>query len=648
MQFLNPGYLFLALLGVIPVLLYFFRRKSRTVPVSTLVFFKSLAKEHQESAWLRRMKKLLSLLLTLAILFGVVTALARIVLSPKADELSSVVVLLDRSASMAAVDDKGRSRLDEAKEEIRARLAGLRETVGVSLVAYDARAEIALPQTLKRRQFLSELNLIETRPVGDNLDSAMSVAKLIAEIDRPSEIWHYTDRTFGDVDPEGDVEETPPPGNEAEAVPGDGGENLPEQVALRQFSLALKDGRNVGITAFQIRKVPLVHSGYEAYVQISASQSMSEGLEAEMEVKLGDVPVQIRSLSLEPGDREGIILPIEGVAGQLLRIRVRVDDDCFEADDEVVAALPEVRPVVAAWISAESDPFTELALSSIVREGELELWKGGPESWPVDENVDMVIFDGWLPETWPENLPAIVINPPGSCGPVKAVPLAGGLPHDFIRVSNEQHPLLFRVSTSRIALTQTAVIDSSGSMEPLWFAGNEPILIAGEVRGQRLVVMGFSPEQSERLPLMASYPLLIGNAVFWCAEPKLESTRMQANNAGDLVEIGDAAVMEWKELRNGKIVESSVALKGSLVELDRIGLWSAGEERGGSALLLSRGETDLGGARPAEMEDDLNSGENGGGAVMRFLRGEMTWILLCTVLAFLVVESYLFHRHAVY
>ncbi len=42
---------------------------------------------------------------------------------------------------------------------------------------------------------------------------------------------------------------------------------------------------------------------------------------------------------------------------------------------------------------------------------------------------------------------------------------------------------LFRVTSGRVAVTQTAVVDSSGSLEPLWFAGNEPILVAGEVRG---------------------------------------------------------------------------------------------------------------------------------------------------------------------
>ena len=117
MQFLNPQYFWLALLAIVPLVLYFFRRKSKTVQVSTLVFFKSLAREHQESAWLRHLKKLFSLLLTLLILLGAVHALVRVVMAPRADEIKSVVILLDRSASMGATDDSGKTRLEAAKQD---------------------------------------------------------------------------------------------------------------------------------------------------------------------------------------------------------------------------------------------------------------------------------------------------------------------------------------------------------------------------------------------------------------------------------------------------------------------------------------------------------------------------------------------------
>ena len=204
--------------------------------------------------------------------------------------------------------------------------------------------------------------------------------------------------------------------------------------------------------------------------------------------------------------------------------------------------------------------------------------------------------------------------------------------------------MLFRVNSSRVALTQTAVVDTSGSLEPLWFAGNEPILAAGEVQGQRLVIMAFSAERSERLPLMASYPLMLGNAVLWCAEARRDTGGFRRYRTGEVIDVA-GPVMTWRELTPEGFREESVVLDGSLVELDRIGLWKGGDGAEGSALLLSRGETSLdrlpveGGAAAVAAGDKVSRG---------WFRGEVTWLLLWCVLVFLVVESWLFHRHAVY
>ncbi|MDG2125556.1 MAG: BatA and WFA domain-containing protein [Verrucomicrobiales bacterium] len=160
MRFLAPSFLWLAALAVLPVILYLFRRKSKTVRVSTLVFFKSLAREHREAAWLRRLKKMLSLLLTLLILLGGVAALSRIVFSPDSEDARSVVLLVDRSASMAATSDLGETRLAEAKRRLKARLDALPEAVPVSLVAYDSRPEVVQPKTTNRRAVERELEAL--------------------------------------------------------------------------------------------------------------------------------------------------------------------------------------------------------------------------------------------------------------------------------------------------------------------------------------------------------------------------------------------------------------------------------------------------------------------------------------------------------
>ena len=677
MQLLFPQFLALSLLAIIPIVLYLFRRKSKRIDVSTLVFFKSLAQEHQESAWLRRLKKLLSFLLTLAILMGAVLALARVVFSPRSEDTRTIVVLLDRSASMAVADTEGISRLEKAREEIKSRLDAVPEDVGVALIAYDRRPEIVQPRTLNRRELIGRLDQIDVRPVSQDEEAAIESAITLAQLETPTRIWHASDHAIGDqgkAAEEGDSgnEEEPDESNGDEATDGDAvsddrlAVDLPDGVALEFFDFALTDPVNVGFTAFQVRRVPLVHSKFEVFVRVALNSAAPAPVTARLEVGIsGLAPLQLRDIDLEPGGSEELVVPIEGVEDQLLHLKLRTANDALSTDNDILAPLPRSRPVVAAVISPQLDPFTEIALMAIQDQGELVMWKGAPDSWPLTEPVDVVVFDNWLPEEWPTDLPVVVINPPSNAGPIRVRPLAGGgVPYDSVRVSDENHPLLFRVSSGRVALMQTALYQVEGSLQPLWLAGTEPVMSAGEVRGQRMVVMGFSVSQSERLPLTASFPILMGNALLWCAEnSQAASERIQENRTGDLIEIpgsrtsdGDqtapvaADELTWTEWRDGQARTTPVAIDEDLLELQRVGVWKTAGGATGTSYLLSNEESNVAGALPtgAEPSSDVAADEPRSLVTRKLFLGDVTWLIVALVLLFLVVENWLFHRHAVY
>jgi len=322
MQLIHPVFFYLGLLAIIPIVLYFFRRRSRMVKVSTLVFFKTLAREHQESAWLRRLKKLLSLLLTLLMLAAAILALVRVIFSPRVDDIRSVVILLDRSASMATVDENGRTRMEVAKQEVRARLDGLPEVIGVSLIAFDSRPEVLLPRTLKRRELISRLDQISVRPIAQNLPSAMDTAIVIASLERPAVIWQVSDSApiiSMELDPEsvGGTGETTEESEQAVGV------ELPEGVRLEWVNMAVPDALNVGFTSFQVRPIPMESGKFEAYVKVSCNLAAKEAVKTRLEVNLAGMPLQLRELELQPGSSESLIIPIEGSEDQLLKLEPR-------------------------------------------------------------------------------------------------------------------------------------------------------------------------------------------------------------------------------------------------------------------------------------------------------------------------------------
>lgn len=635
MEFLNPASLWLLLLGLVPLALYLFRRRSRTVRVSTLVFFKTLAKEHQDSAWLRRLKKLLSFLLTVLMLVLAVFILARLIVSQdRVDRHRSIVILLDRSASMALADASGETRLEAAKRLLVERLKHVPEEVGLSLVVYDSRPEVLQPRTFKRRELLSRLDSVETRPIAGRPDAAFELAGMLAGLEPPTLVWHLSDRRFREASSPsgaGDGEERAAPA----ALPFE----------LRELDLALPEVANASITAVRLRPVPLEHARYDVFAEVFLNRDAPAAQQLKLLASVGGIPSQVREIDLEPGERSAVTIRINGSRDQILRLELEAERDDFPADNQVNLPLPEIRPIVAAWIRPDDteDPYTRLALASIQESGSFQLLKGSPAAWPLSEEVDAVIFDGWLPSEWPAGLPAVVINPPGPSGPVAVRRLDPPLPHDGVRVGSGDHPVLFRVSSGRVALTQTSTVETRGALEPLWWAGSDAVLAAGEVGGSRLVVMGFSPGLSERLPLTASFPLLMGNALFWCVDREEESTSSNLFATGDLARVSGGS-LTWLGGGGGRRAQERIVLSSEVVEMDRIGIWEGGDGTRGSAHLLSAVESDLR-AHPPEgtsSDDDDYFSVKGG------LSGSLKVWLLGALLAVVLAESWLFHRHAVY
>ena len=610
MRFLEGQNLAWALTALVPLLLYLFRRKPRRVPVSSLLFFKSLAREHQESAWLRRLKRLLSLLLTLLVIVGAVGALARLVISPKAGEVRSVIVIVDRSASMGAKDARGTTRLTEAVARVRERLAGLPGAVPVMLIAFDRQTEIVVPRSFDRRAIERGLDDLIVRPMEGDATPALRLAGQLANLDSPAAIWFASDA-------------------EASAT------ELPAKVALDSLAVPLAAPRNVGITGFDLRRLPLEFGRFEAFVQLHAAGPGP--LETKLEVRLDGTLTAVRELTLTPGKHENLLLPIDASSGRILSLRVITEGDQLAADDEVQARIPETRPLRIVWITPQPDPFTQLALTAISHEGELNVFRAGPEAWPTKETVDVAIFQNWLPEEWPANVPVIAINPPGALGPLTATRLPGnGVPIENLRSPRERHPLLHGVATARLILTQTSVLAPSAALETLWTGAAGPVLAAGEVRGQRVVMMGFMPEQSENLPLSASYPLLLGNAIQWAVQTKNEHLGVRCLHPGEAITTRGTTV-EWREGASAKL--SKMPLRNGWLALDRMGLWQTDAGEAGSCALLSTRETALPASNGGDARNDGRS---------PWLRGDLAWPLLWLVLGVLLAESWLFHRHAVH
>lgn len=611
MRLLNPSYLHLAWLALIPLALWLFRRQAKRVPVSTLLFFKSLAREHQESAWLRRIKKWLSLLLTLLVLLFAIFALARPSGNVSADSPGAVVIVMDCSASMSAKDAQGRTRLDEAKQRVQDRVRALPDQVVLSLISFDVRPRVLLSRSRNRRECLRLLDELAPVPVEGKAEAALQVAQRLADLEERSRIWLASDAPAGGND-------------DRDFIPA-----------------ALPEPLNAGITGFQIRHSPLARDRYEAFVKVSAAASNREKTASTLEISIAGRIAQLRELDLAPGESTALILPLEGLRGQRLELRLKTAGDCFGWDDGLAAPLPKTKPLTVAYFAEKPDPFTELALSSLIEAGRIEMKKGDPVAWPPQEQPDVYVFEHWLPKDWPQDRPVIALTPSSGSGPLRARQLRG-IPHDSVRAVQPDHPVLFRASSSRIAVTQTTVLDLPASLEPLWIAGTEPVLAAGEADGQRLVVTAFSPAQSEQLALLPSFPLILGNALYWCAENSETLADQRMLLTGELLHAD--SLVQWHAWDGDGFTAVADDPANGLLTLARIGIWETSADRSGACALISDAETNL----PAPPADLGVSSPPAAPIITASAFSTWPQRLIWLVIVVLLLESFLFHRKAVY
>ena len=117
---LNPWTALAAAGVVIPslLLLYFLKLRRKELPIASTLLWKKSVQDLQVNAPFQRLRRNLLLFLQLAALLALLLALARPVSFHNGSAAQNTLLLIDRSASMAATDVKGHSRLEEAKRRI--------------------------------------------------------------------------------------------------------------------------------------------------------------------------------------------------------------------------------------------------------------------------------------------------------------------------------------------------------------------------------------------------------------------------------------------------------------------------------------------------------------------------------------------------
>jgi hypothetical protein len=468
----------LAILAV-PVLVALWRaERRRTLPVSTLLFWRRLPAAPRRA---RRLPLdplfLLELLLVLALAVG----FTRPALEHEAGG-DALVLVLDVSASMGARETGG-TRFTLARRRARALVAeGADE---VLLVVAAERPRVALRWTDDEARILASLETLEPLDVASDLAPALALGLAEARARPGARIAVFTD------------------------LPRDAGGLAPDDLAAVDWVQIGRTDDNVAVASLVV-DAPAFRDGGGATATVVVQNHGAHARHTTLVATVGDVPWEQRDVALDGRAAETIVLARPPATGAL---SVALESgDALAADDVARGWIPARAPRHVVVVSAAPTLGRVLAAIPDIRVDTVP-----PAAWAAPDDA-IVVFDGVAPPSAVRS--ALYVAPPAGA---ELCPSDGEVTGATVVDWEDDHPAL----AMRSGLGATPIARARRLATPAWAtpvvvasaAGRAfPLLVAGERDGRRIVC--FAAPLDESLGTSDGVPLLVLalGALAWVAD----------------------------------------------------------------------------------------------------------------------------------
>lgn len=611
--------------GVI-VLFYILKLRRRPVPVPFARIWERILRDKEATSLFSQLKRILSLLLQLAILALMLLALGDPRTAQNLVEGRNVVVLIDASASMRASDVEP-TRLDAAVEDVREMVRGLGSDDRLLIAQMDA--AVTPLSTLTGEVSELEKALKDVRPVDARTDFARGLrfaADTLRGLPKP-EIVVVSDGSLGEpVDAAGKVDL--------------------EGITLSYIHVG-EGSHNAAITGFSVRRYPLDKSRYEVMLEVTntSEQPMDVELSLYGDGDLTDVSrLQLKAKEVLPR-----FYPNLSGASRTLEARLALPDgarDDLPADDHAYALLPERRRS-RVQVVTDGNMYLEAAL---LLDEYLDVTMVTPAEYPSDGEFDVTIFDNVAPVLAGKGGHTLYLNPTGENVPFKVGELVKNGDSDYALGFDEiehKHPIVRYTALGDINIAEAHVLEGEKEDKVVAKSHKGPLLIAGRRSGNKFVALGFDVRHSD-FALRIAWPLFLLNTINDFVEE--DTSYISSFRTGEVWRIPAPSSAHIAKLERPDGTERVVPVKdGRAIFLGqqagfyklRTGAEGAEEESMFAANLSDPLESAI--APVPELKvGDQTAGEVGGFAVG--VRREIWLWLLLGVVAISAIEWLTYHR----
>ncbi len=310
----------LLFLLIIPLVIFYFLKLRRPrVGVSSLVLWQQVLQDNRVNSPFQKFKRNLLLLLQLLVLLALVLAAMQPFWVGRDAKLDRLPILIDCSASMAALDKEGGvSRFDAAKTRVRDMIDRMTSEQEYCLISYSRSARKAQGFTNNKKLLRDALDGIEIEDVPSDIEDALRMAQSLARAVSFDTVMILSD---GNFPPRADFEMSF------------------NKIDYQKLAPA---GTNLGITALNARRAG--EENWDVFVQVESSTD-GEG-SAMLTLTQDETEVGKESITLAKGGSQRLMFRVRGDKPSAVQAILSPDQfDALASDNLAFLELPRSRPV---------------------------------------------------------------------------------------------------------------------------------------------------------------------------------------------------------------------------------------------------------------------------------------------------------------
>ncbi len=539
MSFLTPlAFLSLLVVGPLIVAMYLLKLRREERRVSSTFLWQRMVRDVEANAPWQRLRRNWLLFLQLLLVLLLAIALARPFFLTTGISGRNLIIIIDRSASMAATDVPP-SRLEAARRQAQTLVDQLPEGGRATIIAIGGQMEVLAASTTDRRQMYDAIRSVTLNVGGrSDLSQALALAAALAAREPDSEVAIISD---GNVDVPADIR-----------VPA----------TVRYFPVGQRT-ENVAISAMAIQ--PGL-AGQTLFVQATSYGSAS--VSRRLDLYLDGALFNAYDLNFGPdGAADAVQTVIVDIPAQVRVAEARLSpapDGDFLPSDDRAWAVSAAGAGVEARIVGPGNRFLETALALLPG---ITATKTTTTTVSGDAAPQITIFDRVVPDTLPTGNMLFI-------APMRSTALfsvTGVIDFPLLRpapivIEGQAPPLLRNVSVSEVNVLRAMRLETGIWARTLVEGDGSPMLLAGEREGRRIVVLAFALQDSD-LPLQVAFPLLISNIIGYLAPGSgLEASQIAPGQP--LVVAVDPAVTAVRVVRPDGRVDTAPIQGGQAIYAD--------------------------------------------------------------------------------